>query len=72
MSNKTNVYFGSDRKEVKLKQTKLRLECEEAKLRLEKMRVDKQEARLKVIKLVLEIPLITTALIVGIDKILSL
>ncbi len=57
---------------MKLKQTKLRLECEEAKLRLEKMRVDKQEARLKVIKLVLEIPLITTALIVGIDKILSL
>jgi len=39
---------------------------------LEKERLERMELRLKILKLLIEIPLITTAIIVGIDKILKI
>lgn len=38
----------------------------------EKERLERLELRLKILRLAIEIPLVTTALIVGIDKILKL
>jgi len=39
---------------------------------LEKQRLERIELRLKILKLLIEIPLITTAIIIGIDKILKI